>query len=208
MFSSSSETEKEEIFKNKISDITSEFNKIQSDINDNVTNTPGFAFLHLEGSISNINRDANNTTNGYIGHMYRVYHSVHSGEDRNLDGILLSIVYSFDYFENGSYIEPSISIKLLREPYRDKYNTIQIGEEYDLDYYKESTDTLKNELYYQKLNDGVVFSMIKDIISIHPSIKEDYKEIISLVYRINNTIRNFIDSINKDGEYVKLNGRQ
>ena len=45
--------------------------------------------------------------------------------------------------------------------------------------------------------------MVKDISIISSTIRDDYDEIIDLAYRINNTIRNFIDAVNKDGEYVK-----
>ena len=202
MFSSSLKIEKDGVFKNRITDIVSEFDKLQSNINEDVTTTRGFGFLHLEHSMSSINRDNSSATNGYIGHMYRVYDRVH-GEGRELDGILLSIIYYFEYFENGSYIEPKITARLLRDTDKDGYDNTPIGDEYDLGYYKESFNMLKNDVYYQKLNNEVVSTMVKDIVFTHPYIKEDYKEIINLAYRINNTIRNFIDAVNKDGDYVK-----
>ena len=203
MFSSSSEIEKDDVFKNRISDIASEFDELQSDINDYVVNTRGFEFLTLEQSMSNISKD-NNTVNGYIGHMYRVCHRVRR-DGREVDGILLSIIYYFEYIKDDSYIEPKITVKLVRESDKDEYDDTPIGEEYDLEYYKESFNMIKDNMYYQKLNDEVVSNMMKDIVFIHPHIKENYKEIIDLSFRISNTIRNFIDSINKDGEYVKIN---
>lgn len=197
--------EQKEVFVNKVSKIASVLDGFHSFMNNSTpTNTAQYMFFPLEYSFINMEKNNSSPTTGYIEHIYRIYDQKMSvdGNKEIEDGILLRIDYIFKYLNHDYWLYADLKVSLLRDTGPNNDYTV-IGKEYDLEKYKESRYSLKDNICCRQLNNDVVSSMVKDIVLISSTIRDDYDEIIDLAYRINNTIRNFIDTVNKDGEYVK-----
>ena len=192
------------LFINKVSKIASVLDGFHSFMNNPTsTNTAQYMFFPLEYSFINMEKNNNSPTTGYIEHIYRIYDQKMGIDNKDAtDGVLLRLDYIFKYLSSDYYLYADLKASLLRDTGPNNDYTV-IGKEYDLKKYKEARHSLKDNICCRQLNNEIVSDMVKDISIISSTIRDDYDEIIDLAYRINNTIRNFIDAVNKDGEYVK-----